>query len=315
MRLAVIAAVASTLFASDARAQTPSPDSADTATRLEDVTVVGRPLERLIESFVTEVAAPNQDRSLARWRHSICVSTVNLQRDGAQYIIDRVADVAHRVKVQSGGPNCTPNVIVIASTDAPAIANAFTELSPQSFRPGSSTTDQGAAALRAFRESNAPVRWWHVSMPTDRNTNERAIRLPGDDCGNVSITCAPQIRVSASSLRTEIVDNLQRVVIIIDAAQMASVGSRPLADYIAFIALAQIDPQADTSRYASVLNVFKDPAAAKDGLTDWDYGYLEGLYQAQMSLKNTQAGNREIVQSIRRAHHRLADEIDDTAKD
>jgi hypothetical protein len=305
MRLAVIAVLAGALFAVGARAQTQ--DDAESATRLEDVTVVGRPLERLIHSFVTEVAAPNQDRSLARWRHSICVSTVNLQRDGAQYIIDRVADVAARVNVPSGGPNCSPNVIIIASEQATAVAKAFTDRSPRSFRPGSRTTDQGESALRAFRESTAPVRWWHVSLPTDRNTNERAIRLPGDDCGNVASSCAPVVHVSASTLRTEVVDNLRRIVIIVDASQMTSIGSQQLADYIAFIALAQIDPRADTSRYASVLNVFNDPDAAKDGLTDWDYAYLDGLYRAEMSSSNTRAGNREITQSIRRAHQRLAE--------
>ncbi len=53
-----------------------------------------------------------------------------------------------------------------------------------------------------------------------------------------------------------------------------------LADYLAFVALAQIDPEADTSAYDSVLNLFDrdDPA---EGLTGWDRAYLEGLYSSE----------------------------------
>jgi hypothetical protein len=299
------AALGSLLFASGAMAQ--PQDDAEEPTRLEDLTVIGRPLQRLIESFVTEVAAPNQGRSLARWRNPICVSTVNIEQDGAQYIIDRVAEVADRVNVRSGGPHCSPNVVVVASADATNVAHAITERSPLSFRPGSSTTDQGAAALRAFRESAAPVRWWHVSFPVDRDTNLRAVRLPGDPCGDTPVSCAPAVKISASNLTTQIVDNLQRVIIVVDSSQLAGIESRQLADYIAFVALAQIDPQADTSRYVSVLNTFDKSAASGEGMTEWDYAYLEGLYKAQMTLKNTRAGNLEIAQSIHRAHNRLAD--------
>lgn len=302
------AAAAGALFASEAMAQEQSQNDADAPTRLEDLTVIGRPLQRLIESFVTEVAAPNEGRSLARWRSSICVSTVNIEQDGAQYIIDRVAEVANRVNVRSGGHNCSPNVVVIASADATNVAKAITDRSPLSFRPGSRTTDQGAAALRAFRDSTAPVRWWHVSFPVDRDTNTRAIRLPGEPCGDGPTSCAPVVSISAaSSLTTQIVDNLERIVIVVDSSQLAGVESRQLADYIAFIALAQIDPQADTSRYVSVLNIFDHSAAAGEGMTQWDYAYLEGLYKAQMSLKNPRAGNLEIAQSIHRAHDRLAE--------
>ena len=45
-------------------------------------------------------------------------------------------------------------------------------------------------------------------------------------------------------------------------------------------ALAQIDPEADTSRYVSILNLFAAPEATET-LTDWDTAYLKGLYDAE----------------------------------
>ena len=75
------------------------------------------------------------------------------------------------------------------------------------------------------------------------------------------------------------------------------------------VTLAQIDPEADTSRYASILNVFDDPDASA-GLTDWDQAYLMGLYDAERTRKNARAGRTEIIDSIRRAHGELADEAE-----
>ena len=77
-----------------------------------------------------------------------------------------------------------------------------------------------------------------------------------------------------------------------------------LADYVAMVTLAQNDPDADTGRYASILNVFDDPETAT-GLTDWDQAYLRGLYDAERSRKNLRAGRTEIADSIHRAHGEL----------
>jgi hypothetical protein len=70
------------------------------------------------------------------------------------------------------------------------------------------------------------------------------------------------------------------------------------------VTFAQIDPEADTSGYASILNVFDQPEAATS-LTDWDKAYLDGLYAAQRTQKGVRAGRSEIVSSIHRAHENL----------
>ena len=40
------------------------------------------------------------------------------------------------------------------------------------------------------------------------------------------------------------------------------VSAEQLADYVAMVTLAQIDPDADTRGYASILNLFQTPDAA-----------------------------------------------------
>ncbi len=290
--------------------QTPPPPATASADpdgspfRLQDVEVSGRSLDTLIDGFVNEVAAPNRRRGIARWPDRICIGAANMRNDAAQYLVDRVSTVADDLGLTAGEPGCVANVLIIATDDADGLAQQLVSERSRSFRMGGSGMDRGGAALRAFTTSDRPVRWWQLSMPTDSETGDRAVRLPGD-CRNACINpqdAAPIIAVtSASRLSTQIVDNLFRTIVILDVDQVSQVSIVQLADYVAMITLAQIDPEADTRAYASILNVFEESEAV-DGLTDWDLTYLQGLYDAERNSQNLRAGRSEIAASIRRAH-------------
>lgn len=293
-----------------AQAQEASPQAAtqDQAVRLEDIQVSGRRLDSLIEDFVGEVAAPNRGRGIARWDRSVCVGAVNLRQEAAQYLVDRVSTVAEDLGLDPGNPGCTPNILIVATADGDAFAQALVEKQRRALRMGGSGMDRGAAALRDFQETTRPVRWWQVSMPVDSETGQQAVRIPGECQGSCTspMDSAPVVKVSfASRLSTQIVDNIFRAIVIVDVDQIGSVDINQLADYIAMVSLAQIDPKADTSAYSSILNVFADNSVA-GSLTEWDKAYLNGLYDAKRSQQNLRAGTSEIEASIRRAHTRLA---------
>lgn len=281
-----------------------TPDQASDAVRLEDVEVTGRRLDSLIRSFVDEVAAPNPNRGIARWDTGLCVGVANLRGDAAQYIVDRVSTVAEDVGLAPGAPGCKPNLMIIATDDGGALAAELVRQRKGALHMGGSGMDQGGAALRRFQETDRPVRWWQVSMPVDSETGMRATRIPGE-CANACTRpsdAAPVINVfAASRLSTQIVDNIFRTIVIVDVSQTGDLSINQLADYIAMVSLAQINPEADTSAYASILNVFAEPDGAA-WLTDWDRAYLTGLYDAERSRKNLRAGRSEIAASIHRAH-------------
>lgn len=296
--------------------QAASPDL-DIPTRLEDIEVTGRSLESLVRDFVDDVAAPVRRRNLARWNAPICVgmSSAHLGAETAQYIVDRVSTVAEDIGLRTGAPGCTPNVIVAASSDPNQTAASMIQRSRSTFRPGGSGIERGGAALRLFRDSDRPVRWWTLSMPTDSASGARTTRLPGDcqePCvvdpygGDLnSAMYGPMVSLmSASRISTQIVDDMFRVIVIVDANKVDGLSARQLADYISMVSLAQINPDADTSRYASILNVFEEPDYAAS-LTDWDLAYLRGVYGAQRNQKLAGANRSEIVGSIQRAHRDL----------
>jgi hypothetical protein len=304
LELTFAALLATTPVQDPAAAASPPQTVAQEPVDLDDIDVVGRPLDTMIRSFVNEVAAPNRRRGIARWDDEICIGVANLRDEPAQYLVDRVSTIAGDVGLTAGRPGCRPNVMIIASDDPDGLAQTLVDERDEAFRIGGSGMDQGGAALRRFVASDRPVRWWQVSMPVDSETGLRVTRIPGE-CSNSCQSVAdhaPAINVFAPSrLSTQIVDSLFRTVVILDVEQVSQVSRQQLADYVAMITLAQINPEADTTGYASILNVFEDPEGPL-GLTNWDIAYLDGLYDAERTRRNLRASRTEIIDSISRAH-------------
>lgn len=239
---------------------------------VDDVVVIGRPLQERVETFVDEVAAPVRGRGLARWRTTVCVGVVNLQHEAAAFFADRISQVAVEQDLGVGAPGCSPNVVIVFADDAQSLSAALVSQQPRTFRPGYSGASQGSAALERFTNEARPVRWWHVGVPYVGATGEVAVRLPGRD----------PPRVPGEGLVNKgrpVADALIKSIIIVDTPQVERVGGAQLADYLALVALAQVDPHAEVGGVDTILNLFNAPEEA-EGLTSWDRSYLAALYRA-----------------------------------
>ncbi|MFW2343232.1 hypothetical protein [Brevundimonas sp.] len=272
-------------------------------TTVEDIVVLGTPLREQVETFADTVVAPPRGRGPARWsaRSGICIGVVNLQREAAQAMADRVSEVALDLGLPIGEPGCSPNVLIIATDDAPTLTAALVERSPNAFRPPYSGSSRSRLQMRRFVESEAPVRWWHVSLPINSETGGIAVRLPGYP--------PPRTGVMGSRLTTVIQNDLKRVYVIIDIDQAESVTFQQLADYVAMVAFAQIDPDADLSGFPTILNVFDNPTIAF-GLTDWDEAYLGSLYGAELNQRNPNAQSGAVAALMFRERRRVEAEMD-----
>ncbi len=290
-------AVPQTPAAQTPAAQTPA---AQSPAQLGEVVVEGRQLEALIRNFVTDVSQPANNRGLARWNRPVCVGAVNLRNEVGQYVIDRISDVARELEVEAGEPGCRPNVLIVAAVDGAGLASALVEDRPRNFDLRHNGTDAGTRAFRNFRTGDQPVRWWQISMPINSENGERAVRLPGDEQ-------PPAIRVfSASRLRTQIRDDMVRSIIIVDVDRLGGASLVQLADYLALVALAQVDAEADTAPYPTILNLFADPASAPAGLTDWDRSYLTALYEHDQLRINRNSQVRAVAEAVTRDRREAA---------
>ena len=301
--LSAVLALILALAAGVASAQEPAQQSpsAGAPAQLGDVIVEGRQLEALVRNFVTEVSQPANNRGLARWNRPICVGAVNLRNDVGQYVVDRISDIARELEVEAGEPGCRPNILIVAADDGAALASAIVEDRPRNFDLRHNGTDAGTRAFRNFRTGDQPVRWWQISMPIDSDTGDRAVRLPGDPE-------PPRIRVfSASRLRTQIRDDMLRSVIIVDVERLAGANLVQLADYLALVALAQVDAEADTSAFPTILSLFADPASAPAGLTDWDRSYLTALYEHDQLRINRNSQVSAVADAVTRDRREAAE--------
>lgn len=142
----------------------------------------------------------------------------------------------------------------------------------RAFRPagGVGGANLGLAALDDFATTDRAVRWWHVSLPVDARHRQIAIPLLGQDPPIINV-------MGPSRIRSGIIDEMKYVIIVVDATMLTGTSWQQLADYLAFVSLAQINPEANPQSFDSILNLFTNPAAYS-GLTDWDETYLQSLY-------------------------------------
>lgn len=271
---------------------TPDPD----AVRVDDVEVAATlraaQVRARVDAFIESNMAPPPGRPLARWSKPVCVATAHLTPQYAQAVIDRVAQRIIEAGGDVAGPGCKVDVMIIGSDDGKVMAQALVKDDPRGYRPSRAATDRGSAALRRFQEGDAPVRWWHVSLPVNVDTGDLAVRLDGEDYPTNSVR-------EASRLRSNVRDDLARVVVIVDFTKTAEVRMSALVDYIAFIALAQVNPEGDPVGQDSILNLFNRPADFTE-MTQWDRDYLAALYRAVSNRFTLQAQTRGIADEVLR---------------
>lgn len=262
----------------------------------EQVVVRGQRLSELefdlpayVSEFIDEVAATPPGAGFARWHQDVCIGVNNLEPTTAQYIVDRISLLAREVGLEAGEPGCRPQVYIIFTTDADPLASYMVNEEPLLFRPGMGECCQqlGIGALSDFEESDAPVRWWHVSMPMSSHTGDRAGITARDAPGTY-----PVISVAGPSrVHNGIRDELQYVIVIVDANSLPGTTWQQIGDYLALVSLAQINPNADPATFDSILNLFTNPSAYS-GLTDWDRSYVTALYEINLErFRNLQQNN------------------------
>ena len=284
-------------------APTPAPDSPQDPppTTVDDVVVIGDGLEARAEEFVSSLAAPAGRRGLARWEGRVCLGVVNFRVEVAHLIADRITDVARGLAVRLSEPGCEPNLIIVGTTDGAGLAETMVRrYRSEFFRFGFTSSNRGPVALEAFQTSDAPVRWWHVSLPVVRRTGRPAIRLPGK--GPASNPCRTRSGSWAGHCDA-VTDQLVKMMVIVDIDALEGASLSQLADYLALIALAQVEPDADYSRHDTVLNLF-EPDTTVSGLTEWDLIYLQALYSGRAEYLTAGEQARRMVPALRDAHGR-----------
>ncbi|MBJ7317261.1 MAG: hypothetical protein JHC96_00550 [Brevundimonas sp.] len=287
--MSLSAALAAALLLTSAPQAAPQPPQPSTA-ELEAIIVEGRRIEEAARAYIEEVGEPPRGTRLARWNRPVCISMSNMQPRFAQFVIDRIAANALDAGADVGEPGCKPNVIILATTDGPALAKKLVKEVGLGFRPAINHTNLDRDALSDFQNSDAPVRWWNVVMPVTTDTGDVAITLRGEDPRQVTVR-------DGSRLRSNIRYDMAWTIVIIDMTKTGGAPFGTLADYVSMVSLAQIDPDADLSGQSTVMNLFRNPVEV-DGLSQWDKDYLAALYAAPSDRVNGDRQEAAVAHSL-----------------
>lgn len=304
------------VFSHSAGAQTG--DAGEDEMRNETVTVYGKGPERA-EAFVEAVVPKSFNRRLlARWDDLICVSVVGPPVDQAQFIADRISQSAIDVGLKAGEPGCSTNLLVAVTTDPDLLIQGIVKNQPQVFgmNETGAVKTAGKVAFEQFQTSKRPVRWWAVTetvgadgMPQDGDAylgSGKSSTLAGNNPDSTrsllgAYKNVPTIRADSTRLSSNVRNDISRVVVVIDANAISSLSLAAVADYTAFVSLAEVEADVDAAPFPSILNLFSgknaDPLLSA-GMSDWDRAYLDGLYSAKRDAVSARRQKREISARI-----------------
>ncbi len=274
-----------------------------------DIIVTGVRPEQ-VQSFVEQVSAvPPSVNQIARWDNDICTSVAGASTEQSQHIVDRISYRAEQVGLRPGREGCRPNVFVFLAAESDSFTQRLVEerRSLFAYYHEEHVVTLGHEALTQFVETQRPIRWWHVIQTRGGDGD----RLGSDQAGNNSpppsnadamkppeadaLTGVQAVRSSGSRIRSPERQDFNRVVVIVDGARASGYPVDSLADYIAMVTLAQIDPAAQTRDYPTILNLFdENPDNISFEMTNWDMAYLDGLYRATRNAASATQQVREI---------------------
>ena len=271
------------------------------ATQVEDVTVTAQATRRATGVFASQIANGPPGRFRARWDRELCIGVINMDREHALFLIDRVSQAARPLGLRLGEPGCKADVRIYVTDQPDALAVSLTDTYPLSFRPARRSVTLGDEALERFRTSDAPVRWWHVSAPFMDGTHQLAMTLNSAEDPRQPMYVGVR---NGSRLRGNTRDDLIGVTVVLDLNQIGAVDFRALSDYVAMVALAPVDPTADAKGLNTVMNLFAQPEVT--GLTSLDRDYLAALYSASRTPMTVSQQNAEIADRMTTARLRRA---------
>ena len=278
-----------------------SPTESVTVTVIKDGDVA-------IVKFVEGMTVPTRVAGkLARWKDGVCPITVGLPPDAAARLTRRVKDLAAEVgaPVNAKEP-CPPNIEIIFTAQPQALLDNVRIMHPVllGYYDNSAQADKLATSTRAIQS-------WYSTATVDMRGNpvvdggrkggvHLSIALPPSgmpgppDIVDLYMPDATITNVTGNRLGDGVSSALSNVMIVADTEKLLGRDAGSVGDYVAMLALAQIQPPDGCQSLPSILNFLAAGCQRGDALTSADTAYLRAIYK--MTATTTLAGQRREIQ-------------------
>ena len=271
--------------------------SAQTAAPPESVTVTATRLREMLDKFAKSFITPTKmTGKIARWEKGICPVAVGQKPAFTAFVTARVKAIA----VAAGAPvstleSCTPNIEIIFTVTPQTLLDNVRKNDPDYL---------GYAETNALREKLAtvtrPIQAWYATETIDLDgqprmdsprrlgggiamSNFTAFAMPytmGVNRDPLYLPDATYVRVTGNHINDGARSGFNHIIIAVDTKKLAGQDFIPLTDYIAMLALTQLNSLNACQQLPSIVNKLAPDCDQKvDGITANDLAYLHGLYQ------------------------------------
>ena len=285
------AGLAASLTASLAASSEPS------APPQENVTVTATKSREVLDNFAKAFTTPAKlTGKIARWENAICPVAVGQPAASTAFVTARVKVIAAAVGAPvSDVKSCTPNIEIVFTTTPQALLDGIRKNDPDYL--GYATTSEQREALATVTR---PVQAWYTTETIDLNgmrridsgrrlgtgitmSNFSAFAMPSSGPGNrdpIYMPDATYARVTGNHISDGAHSGFNHIIIAIDSGKLAGQNFVSLADYIAMLALTQLNSLDTCQQLTSIVNMLAPNCDQKaDGITGFDLAYLRGLYK------------------------------------
>ena len=272
-------------------AQAPAPN--------DSVTVTGQKQREAINAFIKSLAVPNPlTGTLARWETGICPVTVGVRKEAVQFITARLKQVAALADAPvDTSPTCKPNIEIVFTTTPQGLMDNVRR-KHQAFLGYADTAAQRDRLAIVER----PIQAWYTTATKDLRgstqidsafSNPVEVVVP-DPYRNPPFTTL-YVRqgaktVTGGRLGDGMRSVLHHVIVVADPTKLVEEEIGSVADYIALVALSQVQSLDKCQSLSSIVNLLPQGCEKPAGLTVSDMGYLRGLYHmnAEQMLRGQQ---------------------------
>ncbi|HLK25036.1 MAG TPA: hypothetical protein VKT30_10285 [Caulobacteraceae bacterium] len=244
------------------------------------VTVTAKPppsratLNHDAANFVDAIAVQPEGESLIRWGRPICPYAVGLGAEARAALAQEIAQVAHAAGAPVATTDCAPNFVLVASEQPAVVLAAWRNREPDLFG------DALPADVDQFLADGPPVRVWYNALRS--SVDGEAIAKGPQIYSGMDVVYS----YGVSRLRFKTVLGLESVIVAVDLRRARGLTIRQIADYAAMAGLAEIKLNADLGAAPTILRLFQASAAERPaGMTEWDRGFLAGVYASDQASK------------------------------
>jgi hypothetical protein len=209
---------------------------------------------------------------IARWESGICPVIVGQSPAVANLVTGQVRGIAKAVGAPiNDQPSCQPNIEIVFTTTPQALLDDIRahETDYLGYAAGSAEREKLATVTR-------PIQAWYTTATTDL----RGISRVDSARPRGALPDARFASVTGNHLTDGTRSALNHVIIVVDPGKLAGQEISPLTDYIAVLALAQLNAPDSCLELPSVVNLLASGCRLKAaGLTATDLAFLRGLYK------------------------------------